>query len=91
MLLIGLVGLAGIWGSYIRVGEIMRGLKRQQYNDWRRNETHEKMLKDIAEIRMEGSSAVGQLRLIKGDMDDLRSDVRATWSLRSLRRGSLGS
>jgi hypothetical protein len=53
------------------------------------------MLKDIAEIRMEGSNAVEQLRLIQGDIGGLRSDVRATWSpetvQRSLRRGYLGS
>ena len=94
MLFIGFVGLAGIWGSYIRLGEIMIGLNDSN-NDWRRKKAYEEILKDIAEINTQGRNAVEQLRLIQGDMGGLRSDVRKTWSSetvqRSLHRGYLGS
>jgi hypothetical protein len=94
MLFIGLVGLAGIWGGYIRLGEIMIGLSDSN-NDWQRKKAHEEMLKDIAGINMQGRNAVEQLRLIQSDMGSLRSDVRAMWSpetvKRSQRRGYLGS
>ena len=64
IVLISLVGLAGIWGSYICVSAIVRALDASN-NDWRRKEAHEKMLKDVAEINMHGRDAVEQLRLIK--------------------------